>query len=614
MSDQIQISKIIVDEPPVYRVTNNAVYEVNPCIESLTNNSVNAYTQQQFNNVGFKIDAMGSNMLVKPNITFKFQLKMLAKLLDTRSSDWSTTLVTDDSMFAMSQFSLYRLCTNLNIIFNNVTYSLASLDRIINALSYYDSLEHLSGNSVQPDNGAIANFSELFASDSVGARNEVNPFLPYGYSSKFISRNSYVTVNKTYTTTTNTYQNLSFTNGYSPATAQNGFAYQMLDANIELNLPLELFSDYGAGFGNISSLQFDFTFNSNLSKLISYNNDAMKSTTTSGVTTYLGSFDSISFAEFTSTPTMYYYRVSMPDNLIKSLSTNGVMQNIPYRIPKFNVVTTSTENVKAGNPQSFNFNSNTYSHIPKKIFVFFLKNYQNNATNSLYSSTPANFGLITNFELKIDNQTLQYSSAEDMYNLAQKNWINTSYCNKYQWVEGYVGSILCIDVNEDIGVPGGYTGKTKVCNIACTATVKNVGDEAVNFSGTMVFVNDNTLILGPNNASIKEGLDIDQLLTEVIDKDRNDVARSVVHLGGKIVGGALHGAKHVGGSFWDSIKSGIGKVARFISTISPAFGMVFPEFGPIIGAVGKLGDSVASHLGAGIKHAAKSSKIKFKGI
>lgn len=613
---EITISKINVEEPEFFQsLTNNAVYSVTPSVNSILLQNVNAFTSKNFNNVSFKIDPQPSNLVIKANpIKFNFPLKMIARFVDNRTSDFSTNPIEENS-FCLSQFSLYRLCQSINLTFNGCTYTLNNVDRLINALTYYDHIEHLSGNSVMPDNAIIGDFSELTDAGNA-TKTAVNPFLDYGYSDKFISRKSYITAS----TATETYQGLNFVNGFCAASATGGNCYQVYTANIELTIPLELFNNEHTSFANISSLQFDFSFNNMLSKLVSFNSASVGSFTTgtgeNAVTTNNVTLDSISSAEYSDIPFMSYYRVQMNDDLMNSLSVNGVMSTIPYKISKYAVVSSQTNDCGPQVSQTITFASNTYAYVPKKIFIYVLKNYMTSTAikNADLATTPANFGVITSLKLYVNNNVLSYSNQQlnSLYHLSEKNHLNTSYCSLYQFQNGIVGSVIGIDI-DDFALQNSYSGKPEVVNISCEITVENPSKtKTCNFTAEMIICNDNILLLGPNSGVIKEGLDMnEQITSEISSHYSNFPSHKRSLLGGRIIGGGMHG----GGFFKDMGK----ELIRWVNKLSGPLSILFPEFSGIIGGVKTVANEIGDKFlqGSGIvRKQAKNvaNKIKFKGI
>lgn len=185
-------------------------------------------------------------------------------------------------------------------------------------------------------------------------------------------------------------------------------------------------NDEHNGFINVNTMDFVFTFNSNLSRMWSHDPVNGNAITSINVT-------------FPQSPLLRFFYISPQD-------TTPIPSQISYSYTPLDRYITSGLTLASGASGTITCNNIQLQQIPKCVYHF----VQRTDSQKTFSTTDT-YAVINNINVQFNNMTGLLSSAtsEDLYKMAKRNGL----C--YSWVEWnqYIGSVLRIDFGNDIGLP-----------------------------------------------------------------------------------------------------------------------------------------------------------------
>lgn len=218
------------------------------------------------------------------------------------------------------------------------------------------------------------------------------------------------------------------------------------------------------------------------------------------------------------------------------------------------------------------------SQIPRCIYLFCR---QSDGTTNF--TTPQSFLAINNISINWGNQSSLFSQStvQDLYSMSVENGLNVDFPSFTK----YRGSVICIMLGKDLGLldseapgcQGSYT-------IQVQMNVTNKSSVAFNSQFYMCVLNEGVFSIAQNSARASLGNLTPQLVIQAKDQEAISYNDYITMRGG---------------SFWTSLKSIVGKVARGVSQIAGPLASALPEFAPIISGVGSVAGPLASALGAG---------------
>jgi hypothetical protein len=224
---------------------------------------------------------------------------------------------------------------------------------------------------------------------------------------------------------------------------------------------------------------------------------------------------------------------SNPTMLLRTVQPDTVMYKIPnevkYPYQNIQVYQTQGTSTASGAPFSITSNSITLQQIPSKIFIYARRqdqDYQNPTLGPTYSDGFAIFGnpltgLGSGSPINILFNNVQglLSSATpvDLWRLSRRNgmcidWNAWSGRNPYatgaQPTQTTLGSVLCLDVAKDFGLPSDLAAGTygEQYNFSAICNMFNPANAAVTFTLFVVFVFDGCVTLTPGSSYQQLGL------------------------------------------------------------------------------------------------------------
>lgn len=209
---------------------------------------------------------------------------------------------------------------------------------------------------------------------------------------------------------------------------------------------------------------------------------------------------------------------SNPTMLLRTVQPDTVMYQIPQEVkyPYQNVQvyqTTSGSGTTSGSTFSITSNSITLQQVPSKIFIYARRQDQDyqSATGYQYSD---GFAVMNQINILFNNVQGLLSSATqaDLWRLSRRNgmqidWNAWSGRNAYASgaaasTQATLGSVLCIDVAKDFGLPSdlaaGVYGEQYNFSAICNMT--NPASGSVTYTLMVVFVFDGVFTLTPGSS------------------------------------------------------------------------------------------------------------------
>lgn len=201
--------------------------------------------------------------------------------------------------------------------------------------------------------------------------------------------------------------------------------------------------------------------------------------------------------------------------------------------------TTSSTALTSGSSINMTLSSVQLKSIPRRMYIY-ARQRDEDIDSSVSSSVGHSdvFAVINTITITFNNRVGLLSSAtqQDLYQIAVKNGCNSSW---NEWTNN-VGSVLCIDFGEDIGLPiNEAPGLLGNYQMQFTVNITNTSAAAVTYSLYAVVVNEGTYSIIDGSAQHMVGV---LSHADVLNADRNPEV-------------SYEKSEHVyGGSFWDSLK------------------------------------------------------------
>ncbi len=314
------------------------------------------------------------------------------------------------------------------------------------------------------------------------------------------------------------------------------------------------------GFANVNTMDFNFTFKNNLSRMFS-----VVSASTDVPAPGAPAVTSIAIT-FPQSPEMHFLYISPSDIM-------SIPRSITYPYCLIDRYPTSGSNVANGASSQVTSNNIQLNQIPKRIFMFLR---QKNSDQTFNSSDC--FASITQINVNFNNYSGLLSSMDqyDLYQISRRNGIDMSWMQ----FSNFCGSVIALDFGSDIALsPVESPGLLGQYNFQVTINYKNTSNNnagSINYDLYLVVCNEGTF-------EIKVGSGIPQ--TGVLSKeailnsgdlpqlDYNEV---------KLQGGSVFGKLR---SFVNVAKKGAKEVGRLGKVIAPQYA---PEFAALE-ALGSLG-------------------------
>jgi hypothetical protein len=197
-----------------------------------------------------------------------------------------------------------------------------------------------------------------------------------------------------------------------------------------------------SGFYGVRTMDFNFTWNSDLSRLWSHN-----PTPTGGTSTITGV--TVNFGQ----PKLLFEYTTPPITMERPLS-------IAYPYYVVNRFPTGPTNIPASTTASNIVSNNIQlNSIPRRMYI-----YLREQNSDLTINKTDSFASIENISLQFENFSglLASASKQDLYNIARNNGLNLSwtewsggptFVGDLSTAVGTVGSVLCLEPGKDFGLP-----------------------------------------------------------------------------------------------------------------------------------------------------------------
>jgi hypothetical protein len=318
------------------------------------------------------------------------------------------------------------------------------------------------------------------------------------------------------------------------------------------------------GLVNVSQLDINITFSTNLSRFMSH--------------------DSITGNAITSVAVVQY---QAPELIYTTIAPQDWQVMPPLQVLDYVKLDKQPNQLGILTPgEKRRVSSTTFrlNQIPNRMWVFVAKN-KNTATFSDSDS----FCTIDNLDITYNTNSgiLNNASQQDLYEMSVRNGLQESWpaFSKYR------GSVVCASFASDIGQQSGEApGVIAVTTVKVDLNITN--ESKVNFDAVLwcVFEMNGTITIVPGSASTNLGnmSESDALVAKM---SPNSISHE-------------HYKRLSGGSFWSTIKSIISGVAPVVSAIAPVAAMgasVFaPELVPGISAAGCVAKALQGK-GLGLK-------------
>jgi hypothetical protein len=269
-----------------------------------------------------------------------------------------------------------------------------------------------------------------------------------------------------------------------------------------------------------------------------------------------------------------------PELLVTYLTPDSLqpipdVQVLPYMKPQEYIKNVGT--IPTGATTDIFSDSVRLSQIPRLVYLF----CRRDQASSNYGVADAFLG-IESVSVNWGNQSGLLASAtkQDLFEISRRNGCELSW----QQFSGYRGSVLCLEMGKDIGLPDSQApGCQGSYTLQVNMRVKNLAADSYSANFYMVTMNEGTFSVAQNSARASIG----NLSPEMVLGARN--APHVPHYAYQQLSG---------GSFWSGLKNVLGSVARTGANLAGAVGSAFGQ--PQLGAaVGTLADSAARALGKG---------------
>lgn len=218
--------------------------------------------------------------------------------------------------------------------------------------------------------------------------------------------------------------------------------------------------------------------------------------------------------------------------------------------------------------------------------------------------SPEIYGLIQDLEVDINNKRNVFTGADVLYKISAKNGLSLPRA-----VAMKAGFVVKLDLSVDCSMGEFFTGSNTHTTLSIKVRAKNTrkfqlgaaANGAVPFRLNIITVNNQLLrLVDGSRATVFDKLITEDVKEQLLNKRgsyQDAAAIAPVHVGGKarILGGNSDGfgvGGAVGGAWWDSIWSGIKKVANVVSPIAQTVSSVASKVGDVskmISAAGPRG-------------------------
>ncbi len=308
-----------------------------------------------------------------------------------------------------------------------------------------------------------------------------------------------------------------------------------------------------SGLIGVSNQSFTFTFG-NLQRIWSHS-DSNISPAPQGTITSLT-------VTLTSIQTLLQYMTPQLGTPIPQAITYPYAEITPYPTPQ-------QVPLAAGSSTNLTLNNVQLKSIPRRMYVYARQRDQDiDATVASSVGHSDTFAVINNITVTFNNRVgmLSSSTQQDLYQMSVKNGCNSSW---NEWSNN-VGSVLCMDFGEDIGLPINQSpGLLGNYQMTFTVNISNTSAASITYALYAVVVNEGTMTLMNGSCQHMIGVLSPQ------DVLKADSAPEV----------SFEKAEHVyGGSFWDSLKkfgsdvaSGFRKGRDFLKPVVSPILDAFPK-------------------------------------
>jgi hypothetical protein len=315
------------------------------------------------------------------------------------------------------------------------------------------------------------------------------------------------------------------------------------------------------GFANIDRLNVSFRHKADLSRVWSH---ADTGNAISGLT-----------VEFTKAPELLVTFIT-PDNL----ESIPEVQSLSYS--KLQDYVIRTEAVASGASSQIALNSLKLTQIPEKMYIF-VKLARDQET----FETSDSFAGITRVSVLFDNQSglLGNATQEDLYKMSVENGLNLTF----PAFKKYRGSVICIDMGKDIGLPDGLAPRVNG-NFSTQTTInfENLSSVTQTYEVWSILQYSGVIEISEHQSrTILGGISQADVLATTNGPSMSNA--DYQHLSG--------------GSFWTSLKSVIKGAGRGVSALAPvasgvASALGRPDIGMGISTAGAVGKAIS---GSGLR-------------
>lgn len=291
-------------------------------------------------------------------------------------------------------------------------------------------------------------------------------------------------------------------------------------------------------------------------------------------------------------------QVYSPPQFMRAKMTNpatGIM--MPYSISCPRIVTTTGNTYQAVAPKTssqFNINMVQSAVVPKSIYVSLQRVKKGDF--QACSTTPINYGLITDMSVSIDGARTVFPSLQSLLHLCDTN----SYDELDPVGRLLKGAPIRLDVGKDLSLPEDLiVGQAYGFNFEITGNFTNQGSTACDYKLLVTVVTDSTIDFNGDDFSISSGAVIDSSVLNnknFLQTQYSLYQRKVNVLGGGFFSDA---AKWVGKNAVKLAKNAWENREKIANTVGDVMGLVKTVRGGAVAYNNVSGGSSVRTMGAG---------------